>query len=155
MIKTRVLASIYFALAVAGLIGTWSFNLAYDGGNYLGDWFANDASSSAAVDIIAVLFVSFLLFFTEGRRIGLPWWLLILLVPLSIGGAVAFTLPLFLGIRELKLGSHRRTSEAASEPATNAPGSDLTERDEAHLDDRLGATRTASADDDHVPTTSS
>lgn len=117
MTKTRILATTYFALAVAGLIGTWSFNLAYDGGNYLGDWFANDASSSAAVDIIAVLFVSFLLFFTEGRRIGLPWWLLILLVPLSIGGAVAFTLPLFLGIREIKLASRRRASKVTGEPA--------------------------------------
>lgn len=42
-------------------------------------------------------------FFAEGRRIGLPWWLPVLLVPLSVGGAVAFTLPLFLGIRELRL----------------------------------------------------
>ena len=105
MKKTRIVATIYFALAVGGLIATWYFNLSYRGGNYIGDWFANPASSSAAADIITVLFVTLLLYFTEGRRIGLPWWFLLLLVPLSIGVAVAFAFPLFLGVRELKLGN--------------------------------------------------
>jgi hypothetical protein len=102
--KTRIVAGIYFALAIGGLIATWYFNLSYRGSDYVGDWFANPASSSAAADIITVLFVTLLLYFTEGRRVGLPWWFLLLLVPLSIGVAVAFAFPLFLGVRELKLG---------------------------------------------------
>lgn len=116
MNKSRVIAVIYFILATAGLIGTWSFNLAYTGGNYLGDWFANAASSSAAVDILTVLVVSFVFYLVEGRRVGLPWWFLALLVPLSIGGAVACALPLFLGVRELRLarnGEHALTDANA------------------------------------------
>jgi hypothetical protein len=108
MNKSRTLAGIYFVLAIVGLVTTWSFNLAYAGQNYLGDWFANAASSSAAADILTVLVVSFALYFTEGRRVGLPWWFPILLVPLSIAGAVACALPLFLGVRELKLAGRRR-----------------------------------------------
>ncbi|MFD3443258.1 DUF2834 domain-containing protein [Microbacteriaceae bacterium 4G12] len=104
MNNTRIVATIYFVLAVGGLIATWYFNLSYRGSDYIGDWFANPASSSAAADIITVLFVTLLLYFTEGRRVGLPWWFLLLLVPLSILVAVAFAFPLFLGVRELKLG---------------------------------------------------
>ncbi len=111
MRKTRIVAGIYFALAIGGLIATWYFNLSYRGSNYIGDWFANPASSSAAADIITVLFVTMLFYFTEGRRIGLPWWFLLLLVPLSIGVAVAFAFPLFLGVRELKLRRTPRSND--------------------------------------------
>ncbi len=104
MRKTRIVAGIYFALAIGGLIATWYFNLSYRGSDYIGDWFANPASSSAAADIITVLFVTLLFYFIEGRRIGLPWWFLLLLVPMSIGLAVAFAFPFFLGVRELTLG---------------------------------------------------
>jgi hypothetical protein len=100
---SRTTAGVYFTLATAGLVGTWFFNFSYTGSDYLSDWFANAASSSAAVDIIAVLVVSLVLYSTEGRRVGLPLWFLILLVPLSIVGAVACALPIFLGVRELKL----------------------------------------------------
>ena len=109
----RLWATVYFALALVGLIGTWYYNLTYQGGNYLADWFANPASSSAAVDIIVIVFVASVLYLREGVRLGWRWPLLILLIPLSALVAVCFALPLFLGLRELKLA---RDQSGASSP---------------------------------------
>ena len=57
--RTRLgLALVWFALASLGLVGTWYFNLSFfaagESADYLGAWFANDASASAAVDLIVV-----------------------------------------------------------------------------------------------------
>ena len=108
MRRARVVAAAYFALALVGLVLTWYFNLTYTGGNYLGDWFANAASSSAAVDLLVIVAVAIVLYLTEGRRLGWPWWWLALLIPLSIVVAVSFALPLFLGLRELHLARQNR-----------------------------------------------
>lgn len=109
---TRLAAGSYFLLAAVGGVGTWYYNLAYaasgDGGNYLGDWFANAASSSAAVDIIVVLVVVSVFYLREGRRLGWRLPLVLLFIPLSAAVAVAFAFPLFLGLRELALGRARR-----------------------------------------------
>ena len=113
--SSRTAAGLYFVLALIGLVGTWYFNLQYEGGDYLGDWFANAASSSAAVDIITIVGVASVVYVREGRRLGWPLPLVLLFVPLSIIVAVAFALPLFLGLRELALG--RRDGRAQSRPA--------------------------------------
>ena len=102
----------YFLLAVIGGVGTWYFNLLYassaSGGNYLGDWFANSASSSAAVDILVVLLVTSVFYLREGRRLGWRLPLVLLFIPLSAVVAVAFAFPLFLGLRELSLSRRGR-----------------------------------------------
>ena len=105
---SRVPAVLYFVLAAAGLIGTWYFNLQYTGGNYIGDWFANDASSSAAVDIIVIAVVACGYFVWEGRRLQWRLPLVLLFIPLSFVVAVSFSLPLFLGLRELSLLRRQR-----------------------------------------------
>jgi len=110
----RLWATVYFVLAAVGLIGTWYYNLQYEGGNYLADWFANPASSSAAVDIIVIVFVASVLYLREGARLGWRWPLLVLLIPLSALVAVCFALPLFLGLRELRLA--RGDQPGASSP---------------------------------------
>lgn len=102
-----VLASCFFALSAAGLIATWAFNIAFitgDGaeGGYLAAWFANDASSSAAVDLIVMAVAACVVMLVEGARLGWGRWVWVL-VPLSFLIAVAFTFPLFLGLRELAL----------------------------------------------------
>ena len=99
----RVLAGVYGALSVVGLIGTWSFNLSFfatSDGSYLGGWFANPAASSAAVDIIVAGVAACVLIVVEGRRLGWGWAGLVVLVVLSFAIAVAFTFPLFLALRE-------------------------------------------------------
>lgn len=106
MIARAPLAAVYLALSVVGLVGTWWFNLAFitgGGGNYVAAWFANAASSSAAVDIIVAGIAACVLFVREGMRLGWSRLRIALLVVLSFVLAVAFTFPLFLALRELDL----------------------------------------------------
>ncbi len=102
----RALAGVFFALSAVGLIGTWAYNIAFitSGSDigYVQAWFANAASSSAAVDLLVMATAASIVMVVESRRLG--WsrraWILI---PLSFLIAVAFTFPLFLGLRELHL----------------------------------------------------
>lgn len=95
---------VYLLLAVAGLVGTWYFNLRFDGAggqNYLQAWFDNAASSSVAVDVIVTAVAACAFYLVEGRRLGIRWaWLLI---PATFLLALAFTFPLFLALRERAL----------------------------------------------------
>ncbi len=94
---------VYALLAVVGALGTWYFNVLSiaAGDPYLVDWFANPASSSAAVDLIVVALAACLFIVLESRRLGMPFaWVL---VPLSFLVAVAFTFPLFLAWRQWHL----------------------------------------------------
>lgn len=112
----RALPACYAATAAVGLVGTWWFNLrsAAVAGGYLRGWFANAASSSAAVDLIVVFLGSAVFMVVEGRRCGmrLPWLYPLLALPT----ALAFTLPLFLLARERRL---RR--EQPGDAATRSP----------------------------------
>jgi hypothetical protein len=103
--RHRVLALVYLALSVVGLVGTWWFNLASfaAGEDYLAGWFANAASSSAAVDILVAGVAACVLIVVEGRRLGWNPLGVALLVVLSFVVAVAFTFPLFLALRERDL----------------------------------------------------
>ena len=98
---------VYAALSVVGLVGTWWFNLTYlataPGGTYVGDWFANAASSSAAVDILVAGTAAAILMVVEGHRLGWRPWVLVLLVLAAFAIAVAFVFPLFLALRERTL----------------------------------------------------
>lgn len=114
MITRAPLAAVYLALSVIGLVGTWWFNLAFmsgGGGNYVAAWFANDASSSAAVDIIVAGIAACVLYVAEGRRLGWSVVRIVLLVVLSFVLAVAFTFPLFLALRELDLAKRADPSQ--------------------------------------------
>jgi cytochrome b561 len=101
-----VLAVVFLGLSLAGLVGTWWFNLAFfadpGGIGYLEGWFANSAGSSAAVDLIVVAGAASILMLVEGARLGWARWVWVLVV-LSFAIAVAFTFPLFLALRELRL----------------------------------------------------
>ncbi len=102
-----VLVAVYAVSALAGLGGTWFYNLrarSLPGGfpvGYFRAWFANPASSSAAVDLLSVFAVSGIFMVVEGRRVGMkaPWAYPVLALP----SALAFTFPLYLLIRELHL----------------------------------------------------
>ena len=65
-----------------------------------------------AVDVIVVAGVACIFYVREAQRLGGRWLLLALaLVPLTFAVALAFTFPLFLGLREIAL---RRDSPAAA-----------------------------------------
>ena len=104
-----ILAAGYFVLAAAGLVGTWYFNLQFAGSqsslSYLEGWFANGASSSAAMDVIVTAIAASVFFVREGLRLGWGKWAWAA-IPLTFLVALAFAFPLFLGLRELRLARH-------------------------------------------------
>jgi len=103
----------YGVAAVVGLALTWWFNLRYDGSvGYLQAWFANDASSSAAVDLIVLAVVSSVFIVAESRRLGLRWPVVYVVV--GFVGAMAFAVPLFLLVRERALAAERRLPVASA-----------------------------------------
>jgi len=115
--RHRVLTVVYLALSIVGLVGTWWFNLSFfasGGQDYLGGWFANDASSSAAVDILVAGAAACVLIVAEGTRLGWNRLGLALLVVLSFVIAVAFTFPLFLALRERDLGRRAATERTSA-----------------------------------------
>jgi hypothetical protein len=111
---------VYLLLSAAGLIGTWYFNLTFDpaagDGPYLAAWFANPASSSAAIDLLVVAVAAVVFMILEGRRLRLriTWVCVLLTVPV----ALAFTFPLFLAFRHRRLaGSGADAPVAGGSPA--------------------------------------
>ena len=100
------LAFVYLGLAVAGLIGTWWFNVLaiVQMRDYLGDLLTSGpAVSSFTIDLLVVAVAGSVFIIVEARRLRMRFgWLYV------VGAAVtafAFTFPLFLAMRE------RRTTE--------------------------------------------
>jgi hypothetical protein len=94
----------YGVAAVVGLVLTWFFNLRYDGSvGYLAAWFANDASSSAAVDLLVLAASATIFVFAESRRLGLRRGVPVAFLVFGVLVAMAFAFPLFLLYRERHL----------------------------------------------------
>ncbi|PPF39185.1 DUF2834 domain-containing protein [Rathayibacter sp. AY1A3] len=98
------LGIVYLILALAGLIGTWTWNVRamQEGADVLaglaagGPWVSSFSTDLLVVAIAAVAFMV-----VEGRRIGMRRvWILVLLAPLV---ALAFAFPLFLALRDRHL----------------------------------------------------
>ena len=96
---------VYLLLSVAGLIGTWYFNLLAirQGRNFLEDWSSTPAVSSATTDLFFAASAASIFMFYESKRLKMKYvWLFILG---SFVTAIDFTFPLFLAFRERKLSS--------------------------------------------------
>jgi hypothetical protein len=94
----------YGLAALVGLVLTWFFNLRYDGSvGYLAAWFANDASSSAAVDLLVLAAAAAVFVFAESRRLGLPRGVPVVFLVVGVLVAMACAFPLFLLYRERRL----------------------------------------------------
>jgi hypothetical protein len=109
------MVAVYLATSIVGLIGTWYFNVRFyeveTNRGYLESWFANHASSSAAVDLIVVAAVASVWMIVEARRLELRFaWLFVVAVPTL---AIAFSFPLFLAYRHAHL-NRTGTKEATS-----------------------------------------
>ena len=102
------LALTWLALAIVGLIGTWTFNALaiVQMRDFIGDWVGSGpAVSSLTVDLLVVAVAGCILIVVESRRLGMKRaWLYIVLSGLT---AFAFTFPLFLAMRERKLAAGR------------------------------------------------
>lgn len=102
---------VLFAIAAAvGLALTWYFNLRYSGPvGYVQAWFANDASSSVAVDLIVVAVVASVFMLAESRRLGIALPIALVFVVAGWLVAMACAFPLFLLLRERRLASRHST----------------------------------------------
>ena len=98
------LAFVFLALAVAGLIVTWSFNALaiVQMRDFIGDWVGSGPSvSSLTVDLLVVAVAGCILIVVEARRLGIKRaWLYVVLSGVT---AFAFTFPLFLAMRQRRL----------------------------------------------------
>jgi len=98
------LAFVYLGLAIAGLIGTWTFNALaiVQMRDFIGDWVGSGpAVSSLTVDLLVAAVAGCILIIVEARRLGMKRaWLYVVLSGLT---AFAFTFPLFLAMRERAL----------------------------------------------------
>jgi len=112
-VTARRLRMLFYGVASGlGLVLTLYFNTSYHGSvSYLRAWFANSASTSAAVDLITVSAAASVFMLVEGRRLRIR------LYPaypvLGVVLAMAFSVPLFLLMRERALARpHDRDSAA-------------------------------------------
>ena len=110
MNDARVRSAVYLVLAACGLVGTAYFNFQWLDGDFdhsvdgfLEAAFANSASSSFGVDLTVAFLAGAAFMFFEGRRIGMRfWWVFVVL---SSAIAFAFAFPLFLWARERHVAS--------------------------------------------------
>ncbi|MDQ1083671.1 MULTISPECIES: DUF2834 domain-containing protein [Microbacterium] len=110
-------AVLYLVLSLAGLVGTWTFNVLaiVQLRDFIGDLVTSGpAVSSITVDLLVVAVAGSAFIIVEARRLGMRFaWLYIVLSGVT---AFAFTFPLFLAMRERRL-----TARSATSPET-APG---------------------------------
>jgi len=98
------LTFVYLALAIVGLIGTWTWNIQaiMQASDFIGDWtMSGPAVSSLTTDLLVVAIAGSVFIIVEARRLGMKGgWAYVL------GGlltAFAFTFPLFLAMRQRRL----------------------------------------------------
>lgn len=105
------LAVIWLGLAIAGLIGTWTFNALaiVQLRDFVGDWVGSGpAVSSLTIDLLVAAVAGSILIVVESRRLGMKRaWLYIVLSGLT---AFAFTFPLWLAMRERALTAARSSA---------------------------------------------
>ena len=118
-------AFLYLGLGIAGLVGTWAYNLSaiQQSRDFFRDWSnSGPAVSSLTVDLLVVAVAGSIFIIVEARRLGMRGgWLY---VALSIVTAFAFTFPVFLAARErtLRRSEFERTGRPGGPPpATGTP----------------------------------
>ncbi len=104
MTNQRGSAAIYFfILSGIGLITAWYFNAlaVFNREDYLAEGFTSNVDWVLSLDLLIVGFAAMGFIIIEGRRLKMKnLWVYIALAFVT---AAAFTVPLFLGMRELKL----------------------------------------------------
>lgn len=106
-------AIVFLILAIAGLIGTWTYNIIaiIEQRDFFGDWFGSGpAVGSLTMDLLIMAVAACAFIVIEGRRLGMRHlWAYIVFAGLT---AIAFTFPLFLANRERHLQRSAASAEA-------------------------------------------
>lgn len=109
------LAFAYLGLAIAGLIGTWYFNVLaiVQMRDYIGDLMTSGpAVSSIGVDLLVVAVAGSIFIIIEARRLRMRFgWLYVAGAALT---AFAFTFPLFLAMRQRRVTELARAGSGSS-----------------------------------------
>ncbi|MEM6319023.1 MAG: DUF2834 domain-containing protein [Bacteroidota bacterium] len=99
---------LYLLLAILGICWTWYNNIQFfqttedtSMSNFIAQCNTNFPSKSIVADITVVCFTCFVWMIAEGKRLGMK--IVWLLIPLSFLTAIAFTFPLFMYLREIRL----------------------------------------------------
>jgi hypothetical protein len=95
---------VYIALAGVGLVTAWVFNglAVMNREDYGAAWTGSAVDMVLTADLSIVAIASVIFMITEAKRVGLKRvWLYILLSGFT---AMAFTFPLFLAMRERRIG---------------------------------------------------
>ncbi|WP_401000359.1 DUF2834 domain-containing protein [Agromyces sp. GXQ0307] len=110
------LAVVYLVVAVAGLVGTWTYNAIAiaERNDFIGDLVTSGpAVSSITTDLLVVAVAGSVLIVVESRRIGMRFaWAYIVGSALT---AFAFTFPLWLAMRERRLAALRAEGSGVDE----------------------------------------
>jgi hypothetical protein len=105
----RVLCTIYAGLGLAALVATQVVLFKYINSgdtDMLDDIFANGAATFSAVDLLAVALVGLVFMITEGRRLGMRFLWVYVVVTFAI--AISVALPAFLIARQVHLAKQRQ-----------------------------------------------
>nr|KGA06598.1 MAG: hypothetical protein GM42_3455 [actinobacterium acMicro-1] len=106
----RVRFWLYLSLAIIGLVTAWTFNAlaVFENANYVQAWFGSAVDWVLGADLAIVAIAVVIFMFAEGSRLGMKRvWLYVVLSGVT---AMAFTLPLFLAMRERHLARANGTS---------------------------------------------
>ena len=102
------LKHLYLTLSILGICYTWYYNIQYfntvENASFIGfleDAQQNFAGKSFGADLTVVVLTFFAFLIPESLRLKIKYWWL--LIPLTFLIAIAFTFPLFLYLREIKL----------------------------------------------------
>lgn len=104
----RVRVVVFIVLAIVGAVLTARFNAqfsaargGFDLGEYVKAGYANSASTSFAIDLIVAASAGVIFMIVEGRRLRMRFTIPLLVSTFIL--AFAFSFPMFLAMRELKL----------------------------------------------------
>jgi hypothetical protein len=106
----KALCAFYGLVAVVALVWTQIVLVDYLGsdGNLTDDLFGNGAAHFATVDLLAVAIVGIVFMVVEGRRVGVRFLWVYVLLSFLVAISVAF--PLFLIARQVRLAGQRTSS---------------------------------------------
>jgi len=118
--RDRLLIRLYVLVAIGALIATWSQNIRFflqeDNGGLVGfieACYANAAAASITNDVLLMAVAAWVLMAVEARRLGIRhlWVYFVLSGVLAV--SVAF--PLFLAVRQHRIGRMREAGEGSGE----------------------------------------
>ena len=110
----KALCAIYGVLGVIGLVGTqvivFGGYMTSGDGSFVDQLVGNGVSTFMLIDLLAVAFVALVFMVAEGRRLGMRFlWVYVLLTFLV---AISVSLPLFLIVRQVHLAKERAGADA-------------------------------------------